>query len=126
MAMHKHQTGMTMISWILLIGLIGFVGIFAFKLVPIYLDYFSVNKALTTASKNLQPGESPQQIRIALSGIFDVNSINVISPNDVEIKIDPDTKAIILGMSYDERTNFIANIDLIVHFEKTSSAAGTH
>ena len=126
MAMHKHQTGMTMISWIVLIGLIGFVGIFGFKLIPVYLDYFAVNKALITATKNLQPVESPQQIRIALSGVFDVNSINVISPNDVEIKIDPDTKAIILGMSYDERTNFIANIDLIVHFEKTYSAAGTH
>jgi len=123
MAMHKHQTGMTMISWIVLIGLIGFVGIFGFKLIPVYLNYFAVNKALITAAKNLQPGESPQQIRIALSGVFDVNSINVISPNDVEIKIDPDTKAIVMGIT---RTNFIANIDLIVHFEKTYSAAGEH
>ena len=126
MAMHRHQTGMTMISWMLLIGLIGFVGIFGFKLVPIYLDYFAVNKALTTAAKNLQPGESPQQIRIALSGIFDVNSINVISPNDVQIKIDPDTKATVMNIDYDSRTNFIANIDLIVHFENTYSAAGAH
>lgn len=124
MAMRKHQTGMTMISWIFLIGLLGFVGIFGFKLIPIYLDYFAVNKAMTTTTKNLQPGESPQQIRIALSGVFDVNSINVISPNDVKISIDPDTKAVVMNVNYDARTNFIANIDLIVHFEKSYSAGG--
>ncbi len=124
MAMRKHQTGMTMISWILLIGLIGFVGIFGFKLIPVYLDYFSLNKAMLTAAKNVTVGESPQQIRIMLSGVFDVNSVSVIKPDDVELKIDPDTKAVIMNISYDERSNFIANIDLIVHFEKSYPATG--
>ena len=124
MAMRKHQTGLTMISWIILIGLIGFVGIFGFKLIPIYLDYFAVNKAMITVTKNLESGESPQQIRISMSGMFDVNSINVIKPEDVDIKIDPDTKAVVMKVSYDARTNFIANIDLVVHFEKTYSAGG--
>ncbi|HEV2110137.1 MAG TPA: DUF4845 domain-containing protein [Gammaproteobacteria bacterium] len=123
MAMRKHQTGLTMISWIILIGLIGFVGIFGFKLIPIYLDYFAVNRAMITAVKNLQSGESPQQIRIALSGVFDVNSVNVIKPDDVEIKIDPDTKAVVMNVNYDARTNFIANIDLVVHFEKSYPAS---
>ncbi len=122
MAMRKHQTGMTMISWILLIGLIGFVGIFGFKLIPIYMDYFAINKAMTTVQKNLQPGETPAQIRSSIDNLFDVNSINVIKPDDVDIKVDPDTKAIVMNVSYDERSNFIANIDLLVHFEKTYSA----
>lgn len=124
MAMRKHQTGITMISWILLIGLIGFAGIFGFKLIPIYLNYYTLNKAMINVAQNLQAGESPQQIRIGISGIFDVNSVNVIKPKDVDIKIDPDTKAVVLGIGYDERTNFIANIDLIVHFEKTYAAGG--
>ena len=119
MAMRKHQTGMTMISWILLIGLIGFVGIFGFKLIPIYMDYFAINKAMATVRKDLQPGEAPAQIRSSINNLFDVNSINVLKPEDVDIKIDPDTKAIVMNVSYDERTNFIANIDLVVHFEKT-------
>lgn len=124
MAMRKYQTGMTMISWILLIGLIGFAGIFGFKLIPIYLDYYTLNKAMVNVAQNLQPGQSPQQIRINISGIFDVNSVSVVKPNDVGIKIDPDTKAVVLSIAYDERTNFIANIDLIVHFEKTYAAGG--
>lgn len=124
MAMRKHQTGITMISWILLIGLIGFVGIFGFKLLPIYLENFSINKAMTTVAKGLQPGESPQQVLFAISGVFDVNSVNAIKPEDVKIKIDPDTKAIVMYVNYDARTNFIANVDLVVHFEKSYSAGG--
>lgn len=121
MAMRKHQTGMTMISWILLIGLIGFAGLFGFKLIPIYLDYYTLNKAMMNVAKDLQPGESPQQIRIAISGVFDVNSVNVVKTDDVSIKVDPDTKAVVLGIDYDARTNFVANVDLIVHFENTYS-----
>jgi len=121
MALRKHQSGMTMISWILLIGLIGFVGIFGFKLVPVYMDYFTINKALITVQKNMQAGESAQQIRSSIDNLFDVNSVNSIKPDDIEIKVDPDTKAVVMNLNYDARTNFIANIDLVVHFEKSYS-----
>lgn len=121
MALRKHQTGMTMISWILLIGLIGFVGIFGFKLIPIYLDYFAIDKALITVQKNMTLGESPQQIRSSIDNLFDVNSINSVKPDDIDIKVDPDTKAIVMKLNYDARTNFLANIDLVVHFEKSYS-----
>lgn len=125
MTMRSRQGGMTMISWILLIGLIGFVGIFAFKLIPIYMDYYSINRALISVAKQLQPGESPQQIFTSISSAFDINSVNAISDKDVSIKIDPDTKIAVLGIDYDQRTNFMGNIDLVAHFEKTYTA-GAH
>ncbi len=124
MSKRKHQSGITMITWIVLIGMIGFIGIFGFKLFPIYMEYNSINSALTTVSKNVTAGESPAQIRSSINGLFDVNSISVIKPEDIEIKQDPDTKALVMNLDYDARTNFIANVDLVVHFEKTYSAAG--
>lgn len=116
------QSGMTMVSWILLIGLIGFVGIFGFKLFPIYMEYRSIDSALTTAAKNVEPGETPAQIRVSISGLFDVNSINDIKPEDIDIKTDPDTKAVVLTLDYNPSTNFIGNIDLVAHFQKTYTA----
>ncbi|HSC47294.1 MAG TPA: DUF4845 domain-containing protein [Gammaproteobacteria bacterium] len=113
------QTGLTMISWIILVGMIGFIGIFGFKLFPIYMDYYSLNSAMTTAAKNVTPGESPAQIRTSISSLFDVNSVNAIKYTDVDIKTDPDTKSLVLSFDYDQRTNFFGNVDLIVHFERT-------
>ena len=122
MNMRKRQSGLTMISWIVLIGLIGFVGIFGFKLLPIYMEYSSINSALTTAAKNATPGETPAQIRSSINSLFDVNSINDIKPEDIDIKTDPDTKDMVMTLDFNPTTNFIANIDLVVHFHKTYSA----
>ena len=63
MSMRKHQTGLTMITWIILIAMIGFIGIFGFKRMPIYLEYNSINNSLTTVSKQVTSGETPAQIR---------------------------------------------------------------
>jgi hypothetical protein len=122
MSKRKHQSGLTMITWIVLVGMIGFIGIFAFKLIPIYMDYSTINSALMTVAKGVQPGESPAQIKMSIDNIFDVNSVNTVKVDDIGIKPDPDGKGLTLNLDYDARTNFIANVDLVVHFEKTYSA----
>ena len=119
MSKRKYQGGLTMITWVLLIGMVGFIGLFAFKLIPIYMDYSTINSALTTVAKDMTPQETPAQIKSAIDNIFDVNSVNSVKVDDIVIKPDPDTKAMTLGLDYDARTNFVANIDLVVHFEKT-------
>lgn len=122
MSKRKYQSGITMITWILLIGMIGFIGLFAFKLIPIYMDYSTVNSALTTVAKNATPGESPAQIKMAIDNLFDVNSVNTVKVDDIGIKPGTDGKGVVLSLNYDARTNFVANVDLIVHFEHTYTA----
>ena len=119
MSKRKYQGGLTMITWILLVGMIGFIGLFAFKLIPIYMDYSAINSALTTVAKDMTSGETPAQIKSSIDNIFDVNSVNAVKVDDIVIKPDPDTKALTLYLNYDARTNFVANVDLVVHFEKT-------
>ena len=121
MSKRKYQGGLTMITWILLIAMIGFIGLFAFKLIPIYMDYSTINSALTTVAQNAA-GKSPTQIKSDIDNIFDVNSVDVVKVSDIVIKPDPDTKAMTLYLNYDARTNFVYNVDLIVHFEKTYTA----
>jgi|SRR6185312_2748514 len=121
MSNRKQQSGLTMITWIVLVGMIGFIGIFAFKLIPIYMDYSTINSALTSVAKDAKQGESPAQIKSAISNIFDVNSINTVQVDDIALKPEPDGKGLIMSLNYDARTNFFANVDLIVHFEKTYS-----
>ena len=124
MTMRARQSGMTMISWAVLIALIGFVGMFGFKLMPIFMEYSSINSALSTASKNVTAGETPAQIRSNISSLFDVNNIDVIKASDVDITTNPDTKSVVISIDYDARTNFVANVDLIVHFTKTYPVGG--
>ena len=124
MTMRKHQGGMTMISWAMLAALIGFVALFGFKLFPVYMNYYTINSILTNVAKGVTEGESPTQIHKDIGNFFDVNDVNNLKPEDIEIKQDPDSKAMVMKLDYDSRTNFVANIDLVVHFSKTYTAIG--
>ena len=124
MAMRKHQGGMTMISWAMLAALIGFVALFGFKLFPVYMNYYTINSILTNVAKGVTEGESPTQIHKDIGNFFDVNDVNSLKPEDIEIKQDPNSKAMVMKLDYDSRTNFVANIDLVVHFTKTYTAIG--
>lgn len=119
MSKRKHQTGLTTITWVVLIGMVGFIGIFAFKLIPIYMDYSTINSALTTVAKGATPSETPAQLKSSIDNLFDVNSIESVKVSDIDIKPGTDGKGLVMSLDYDARTNFIANIDLVVHFEKT-------
>lgn len=118
----RTQSGLTMITWIVLIAMIGFIGIFAFKLIPIYMDYSTINSALAGVAKSATPGESPAQLKSAIDNAFDINSVNVVKVDDIEIKPGTDGKTLVMNLNYDARTNFIANVDLMVHFENTYTA----
>ena len=122
MSKRKYQSGITMITWIVLIGMIGFIGMFAFKLIPIYMDYSTINSALTTVAKDAEPGETPAKLKSSIDNLFDVNSVNSVKVDDIIIKPGTDGKTLVMDLNYDARTNFIANVDLIVHFEKTYPA----
>lgn len=122
MSKRKYQGGLTMITWILLIAMIGFIGLFAFKLIPIYMDFYTINNALTTVAKDVTATESPVQVKQAIDNIFDVNSVNAVKVDDIGIKPGADGKGLELDLDYDARSNFVANVDLVVHFEKTYTA----
>ncbi|HET7922439.1 MAG TPA: DUF4845 domain-containing protein [Gammaproteobacteria bacterium] len=123
--MRKHQTGLTMISWVILILMIGFVAMFGFKLVPVYMDYTTINSVLTdVAAKAVTDGNSPAALHSAIEKRFNVNNVSVISADDVKIGSDPQTGATTLTLDYDARTGFVANIDLVAHFHKIYQVSG--
>jgi hypothetical protein len=117
--MRKHQTGLTMISWVILLLLIGFVALFGFKLVPLYMDYMTINAALTNVAHQAADGPvSASSIHYAIEKQLNVNDVSVVSADDIKIGTDPTSNNMTLTLDYDARTGFVANIDLIAHFHK--------
>ncbi len=116
---NSHQAGLTLISWIILILLIGFVAMFGFRLFPIYMEYYSINASMNTAAHRIQVGETPAQIRLSIDNLFTINGVNDVTPEkNVTISSPQADNTITLTLHYDERVNFIGNVDLLVHFHK--------
>lgn len=119
----NNQVGLTMISWIILIALIGFVALFGFKLVPVYMDYMTINAALTNVAHNTAAGTSASGVHSAIEKQFNVNDVEVISADNVKIGTDPTSNNMTMTLDYDARTGFVANVDLVAHFHKVYQVA---
>lgn len=116
----ERQKGITAIGWILIILLIGCVAFFLLKLVPIYIDGFTVEDVATSFNSNpdigsMTPGEIRRDIRHRLS----VNMITDVKPEDITV-----TKAdnvVSIEIYYVKRTHLVGNIDLVVTFDKQAN-----
>ncbi|HUO94846.1 MAG TPA: DUF4845 domain-containing protein [Steroidobacteraceae bacterium] len=106
--------------------LIAFVGIFVYagiRLVPVYLEYFNVVKALEGLKSDAEGG--PAQMRIALEKRFDIEDIKSLDWKAVEITKEGPNWAV--HAAYDAETSFLGNVGFVVHFDKTVllNASGT-
>jgi Domain of unknown function (DUF4845) len=120
---NHHQSGLTLISWIILIALILFVVWFGVRLFPIYMEYYSINTSMNTVASHIEVGETPQQIRSSIDSLFTINGVRDVSVKDI-VTIAPtdDGTGLILTLDYNSQSDFIGNVDLLVHFHRTYRA----
>lgn len=114
----KNQRGMTLISWILILGIIAFFATVAMRLIPMYQEYYSVLQVMDGMETELKNNKLTKgQVEQLLLKRFDTSYIFSVKLDDVEISRGKDnvyvTKIVI---DYEVRKPFMAQIDLIGHF----------
>ena len=112
------QHGMTPIGWVLVLLLIAFFALIALKLVPIYLESFSVGSVISDM-KN-EPGiggMAPRQITSIIEKRLDVNMIGSVSAGDIYVETFGGTMTI--TADYEVRKNMLGNVDVVVSFNKS-------
>ncbi len=116
--MRSRQTGITFIGWLFLLAPVAIVGYAGIRLVPMYLNYFKVAKALEqTASEN--KGEATlnvDSVRHALDRRFDIDGVNFPEVSSIAVK--RDGSQWVLDADYEDSAPMFAGISLLVHFEK--------
>jgi hypothetical protein len=119
----KQQKGMTFISLIFLLGLIGFFVLLLFKIGPIYLSHSKVTEALKALkeSPNLK-SMSEFEIRNSLSKQFNMNYVDDVSLEDIVItKSGGYTK---VSIEYDVIEQIFGNLSVLVEFKDEIEAGG--
>ncbi|HLI18729.1 MAG TPA: DUF4845 domain-containing protein [Rhodanobacteraceae bacterium] len=117
----KRQSGITLIGFVIILIIVAFFIYTAMKLVPAYMDYLSVSKALNTVatqstSGNMSVAEVQRQLDTQqLSQYFSDADINA---NNITVVTNQNGGSS-LKLSYDKKIPWIYNIDFLVHFEKT-------
>lgn len=114
--MKAKQAGMGMIPALLVLGTVVIFATIAVKLMPIYVDYWTLSRILKdVATEERSSDPTPAGIRHDLSSRFITNRVEAISLRD--IKISNDKEGVVIDARYEKRTPVMFNIDAVVRFD---------
>ena len=120
--MHTHgkQRGITMIGFIMVLGVLGFFAYAFMKLYPAYAEYFGVVKSM----KSLQ-GETGIEnagidfIRARLSLQYNIQYVSDQNVPPAAAQLITANGQHSLRIAYDRDIPFLYNVDFLVHFDHT-------
>lgn len=116
--MTRHQRGMTIWSWLYVLGSIGFIAYVTMKLFPIYMDNMSVKKAVSqVASAGDASSFNKEKAWRSLEKQFYIDGITSVTKDDVTVEVD-EAGGRALVVAYEVRTNMIYNVDIVAWFEE--------
>ncbi len=117
--MMKKQAGMTLIGWVFVLGIIAFFATLAMRLIPMYQEYYGVLQimdGMKTELKNNRLGKN--EVITLLYKRFDTGYIFSVKKDNIEISRGKNNVQVTkIAIDYEVRKPFIAQIDLIGHFQ---------
>ena len=115
----SRQRGLSMIGFLFMAVVLVMIAMLAMKLVPAYIEYFSVKKILSTMGQESGlKSESNADIRNDFARRADVGYVTVVKPED--IVIDRHGSVPVISADYTYRTKLVGNVSLVVDFSASS------
>ncbi len=112
------QKGMSILSWLMVLALVAFFASAAFKVLPHYFDYMSMEKLITSVETDRAANiRSINEFYSHVGKGMQVNSIRDLNLQDA-LKIKVENNEFKAHLKYEKREPLIQNIDLVVRFDK--------
>ena len=115
----SQQRGLTMFGFLFVAVVLVMVTMLAMKLVPAYIEFFSVKKILATMGQDPEiRSKSNAEIRDSFSKRASTGYVTVVKPED--LSIDRRGSVPVISADYVYRTKLVGNISLVVDFSASS------
>ncbi|MDJ0806673.1 MAG: DUF4845 domain-containing protein [Gammaproteobacteria bacterium] len=113
----KRQHGLTMISWLVVLTVIGFFIMVGLRVVPVYLEHHSVKNVLESLNHEPFISRKPvSEIRNMLFRRFDINNINGLDREQVRIRRSGGITTI--EINYEKRRPIAGNVEVLMTFNE--------
>lgn len=120
--MKKNQQGMTFLGVMFVGMVIVFGAILVMKLIPPYLEYWSVQKIISVMAKDSGlPEMTPAQVRESFDRRAVIDNVTVITGKDLDISKDRGQTVVVA--SYSVTVPIAGNLSALIEFE--ASTEGT-
>jgi hypothetical protein len=114
----RKQTGVTLIGFIFMAALVAGAGILVFRAIPIYNEYFTLQKILKSIdlmNNEATPADIRKQFELKASAdyVYDVKS------RDLDITKEPSGR-ILISIAYQKTVPLGGNVSLLFDFEASN------
>ena len=117
----RRQHGIGIVGLVFVLVIVAFVAIIGVKLVPVYIEYFSIKRALVNAARSPEARNgSAADLRKAFARRVEVDNIKAVAPADVDISKENGNP--VLSVAYSSKIPLFGNINACIDF--TASSAG--
>jgi len=114
----KSQRGITLLGFLIILMLAAFFAYLGMRLVPVYLEDYSVKKCLQELTE--EPGigqKTPEQIKDALFRKFYISYVT--TPKAKDLKVVREGNSYTAQMKYEARGPLFYNLEYIASFDHT-------
>ncbi len=109
------QTGLTLISWIIVIAFLGFQGILAMNVIPVYINDASVRSIVENLKSDAElRGANSRKIREVIMKRLKINNLYNIKKDNITIKKGRNGYSV--NITYEPRGTLVGNLDYIITF----------
>lgn len=120
----RHQQGMTLISFLLMFVVLGFLMLMILKIAPIYLEHFKIKSTLNNLKVESGIGnKSPAEITGLLQKRWDMNSIDRVSAQD-SVTVEKHEGVLKIQVAYEVEEHLIGNLSALVKFDDSIETEG--
>lgn len=120
---YRKQRGLTFISWMVVVALIGFGALLVLKLYPPYYGYFKVNTAMKSLRSEGDSAMSDREIKQHLLRRFQIDDVDEVNEKHIVIRKTAAGKEV--QVAYEVRVPIVGNLDAVARFDKTVELGGS-
>ena len=121
--MASKQRGITLMSFILVLIVIGLVAVIAMNLFPVYSEGFSVQSAMkSVAQEPNAPSMSLPEAQKKLQRHFDIDYVDSVKGTDAKIERENGKNNLV--MTYEVRKHLFYNLDFVAMFDYRVDMSG--
>jgi hypothetical protein len=114
----KRQQGLSLVGFIFLAAIVGFVLFTAFRCVPAWTEYFSLKKVLQATANEFGVDASPAVIRTSYERRSQIDDLPV---RGTDLEVRKENGRIVLAVTYARRVHVAGNMSLLFDFEASAT-----
>jgi hypothetical protein len=113
------QSGLTMVGFLFVVAVTLVVVIVGFRVMPAYIEYFSVQRALGEALNQTRDPANTAEIRKAFQRRADSGYIESVAGRDIDVQ--KVGNAYVASVAWTRKLPLVSNVSLLIEFDATAT-----